>query len=116
MRATTSKVVAQGSVAAGRIRELNTDLDHLLGRTIEQMYRQKDTAGIQLQTTRTEAIALYRHIWRYSRLFVWQNEQGKPWRDVLRHSARQEYDLARHEQDPELVNHQAFSTSNTATV
>lgn len=34
MRATTSKVVAQGSVAAGRIRELNTDLDHLLGRTI----------------------------------------------------------------------------------
>lgn len=37
-------------------------------------------------------------------------------RDVLRHSARQEYDLARHEQDPELVNHQAISTSNTATV
>ena len=37
-------------------------------------------------------------------------------RDVLRNSARQEYGLARHEQDPELVNHQAISTSNTAVV
>ncbi len=34
MRATASKVITQGSVAAGRIRGLNTDLDHLLGRTI----------------------------------------------------------------------------------
>ncbi len=34
MRATTSKVVAQLSVAAERTRGLNTDLDHLLGRTI----------------------------------------------------------------------------------
>ncbi|DBA95169.1 TPA: hypothetical protein ACH3X1_015721 [Trebouxia sp. C0004] len=116
MRTATSKVIAQGSLAAGRIRGLNTDLDHLLGSTVEQKYRQKDTTGVQLQSTRTEAIALYRHIWRYSRLFVWQNEQGKPWRDVLRNSARQEYDLARHEQDPELVNHQAISTSNTAVV
>ncbi|KAL0054359.1 hypothetical protein WJX82_007655 [Trebouxia sp. C0006] len=109
MRATTSKVIAHLSVAAGRTRGLNTDLDHLLGRTIEQKYRQKDTTGVQLQTTRTEAIALYRHIWRYSRLFVWQNEQGKPWRDVLRNSARQEYDLARHEQDPELVSRMIVS-------
>lgn len=35
-------------------------------------------------------------------------------RDVLRNSARQEYDLARHEQDPELVNHQTISTTNFA--
>lgn len=84
-------------------RGLNTDLDHLLGRTIEKGYRHKDSTGRQLQTTRSEAIALYRHIWRYSRLFVWQNEQNKPWRDVLRESARQEFELARHEQDPELV-------------
>lgn len=28
-------------------------------------------------------------------------------RDVLRHSARQEYELARHEQDPELVSRSA---------
>lgn len=34
---------------------------------------------------------------------MWQNEQNKPWRDVLRESARQEFELARHEQDPELV-------------
>lgn len=28
-------------------------------------------------------------------------------RDVLRQNARQEYELARHEQDPELVSHPA---------
>ena len=37
-------------------------------------------------------------------------------RDVLRNSARQEYDMARHEQDPELVNHQAIFISNDAVV
>ncbi|KAL3156400.1 hypothetical protein ABBQ38_000713 [Trebouxia sp. C0009 RCD-2024] len=90
-------------------RGLNTDLDHLLGRAIEKGYRRKDESGSSLLTTRSEAIALYRHVWRYSRLFVWHNEQSKTWRDVLRQSARQEYELARHEQDPELISRMIVS-------
>jgi DNA primase large subunit len=55
-------------------------------------------------TTRREAISLYRDVVRYSRLFVWKDELGRMWRDVIRSSARQEFELARNEQDPEVVN------------
>lgn len=41
---------------------------------------------------------------RVTALFDWPNEHGVPWRDVLRHSARQEFEQARHERDPEIVN------------
>ena len=43
------------------------------------------------------AACRYRSIWRHSRLFVWQDEAGQPWRDVLRTSARKEFEAARDE-------------------
>lgn len=46
----------------------------------------------------------YRDIWRYSVLFVWKDEAGRPWRDVLREGARQEFEMTRHLKDPEQVN------------
>lgn len=60
-------------------------------------------AAQQLTTTRREALSLYRRIFRYSNLFVWRNEQGVPWRDLLRVSARREFEAARHETDPEII-------------
>ncbi|KIZ02295.1 hypothetical protein MNEG_5664 [Monoraphidium neglectum] len=56
-----------------------------------------------LLTTRREALALYRDVLRYSNLFVWRDQHGRVWRDVIRSSARQELEAARREDDPELV-------------
>lgn len=58
----------------------------------------------KLLTTRREALSLYREVLRYSNLFVWRDEHGRLWRDVIRVSARQEFEQARHEPDPELIN------------
>lgn len=55
-------------------------------------------------TTRREALSLYREALRYSNLFVWRDERGRVWRDVIRTSTRQEFEAARFEQDPEIVN------------
>ena len=38
----------------------------------------------RLLTTRREALHLYREIMRYSNLFVWKDDKGIPWRDILR--------------------------------
>ncbi|KAH7423571.1 hypothetical protein KP509_12G061700 [Ceratopteris richardii] len=57
----------------------------------------------RLITTRREALSLYRDILRATRVFLWPNEQGILWRDVLRSSARKEFEDARFEQDPEIV-------------
>jgi hypothetical protein len=57
----------------------------------------------KLLTARREALALYREVLRTSNLFVWRDERGQAWRDRIRASARQEFEAARGETDPELV-------------
>jgi len=80
-----------------------------------------------ITTTRLEALSLYREIMRITALFDWPHPQsGVPWyvqnvllirlsfeltshnrnyrRDVLRQSAREEFEQAKHERDPEVVN------------
>jgi hypothetical protein len=57
-----------------------------------------------LLTTRREALSLYRDVLRASNLFVWRDEHGRVWRDVIRASARAEFEAARREPDPELIN------------
>lgn len=64
----------------------------------------RQTARTRLLTTRREALSLYREVLRYSNIFVWKDEHGRVWRDVIRSSARQEFEAARHEPDPELIN------------
>lgn len=59
---------------------------------------------LKLLTTRREALSLYREVLRYSNLFVWKDEHGRMWKDVIRASARQEFEQARYERDPELIN------------
>ena len=100
-----------------------------------------DGGPTRLLTTRREALHLYREIMRYSNLFVWKDEKGNVWRDILRSgnatgcieeslatamqvmddghalrpsiklmifvlraNARKEYDSAREEIDPEIIN------------
>lgn len=60
--------------------------------------RRGDSTGPRILTTRREALSLYREVLRYSNLFVWRDERGRPWRDVLRASARKEFEEARFEQ------------------
>lgn len=57
-----------------------------------------------LLTTRKEALSLYRAVIRASVFFVWRDERGRVWRDVIRESARREFEAGRHERDPEMVN------------
>ncbi|XP_039134892.1 uncharacterized protein LOC120272195 [Dioscorea cayenensis subsp. rotundata] len=57
----------------------------------------------RLTSTRREALALYRDIFRASRFFSWPDARGVIWRDVLRENARREFEEARYERDPEIV-------------
>lgn len=50
-----------------------------------------------------EALNLYREILRTASAFTWVNEKGEPWSEVLKRSARQEFEEARHERDPMIV-------------
>ena len=60
--------------------------------------------SVQWVASPASAACRYRSIWRHSRLFVWQDEVGQPWRDVLRTSARKEFEAARDEKaSPELL-------------
>mmetsp|Transcript_1278 Transcript_1278/g.2829 ORF Transcript_1278/g.2829 Transcript_1278/m.2829 type:complete len:196 (-) Transcript_1278:34-621(-) len=84
--------------------------DDIVEETIEKSLRkptkeeQDANRPAALLTTRREAIHLYRFVWRCSRLFVHTKEDtGEVWRDVLRKSAREEFEAARHETDPEIV-------------
>ena len=63
----------------------------------------KERSPIEVLTTRREALSLYRAVWRASFLFVWKNEKGEEWRDIIRESARKEFEAARHEKDPEMI-------------
>ena len=56
----------------------------------------KERSQIEVLTTKREALSLYRAVWRASFLFVWKNEKGEEWRDVIRESARKEFEAARH--------------------
>ena len=50
-----------------------------------------------------EVIRLYREVYKYAAKFDWCNEKGEVWRDIIRKSARREFDLSREEHDPFLV-------------
>jgi hypothetical protein len=88
----------------GKIGADQDDVNALLESTIVRGPKRKDERAPLLLTSRREALALYREIFRYSNLFVWKDERGRIWRDVIRKSAREEYEAARFEQDPELIN------------
>mmetsp|Transcript_18893 Transcript_18893/g.57402 ORF Transcript_18893/g.57402 Transcript_18893/m.57402 type:complete len:92 (-) Transcript_18893:243-518(-) len=53
--------------------------------------------------TRREALSLYRDCLRAAKRFHWANEKGEPWNEILRRSARQEFEEARFERDPLVI-------------
>ncbi|CAL54420.1 Complex 1 LYR protein [Ostreococcus tauri] len=69
-------------------------------------FQKKDETHVRaaLLTTRKEALSLYRAVIRASVFFVWRDERGRQWRDVIRESARKEFEAGRRERDPEMVN------------
>jgi len=78
-------------------------LEELVERHVVKEAKGQRLPSAGLTTSRREALALYREILRTTRLFTWTNEQGVPWRDLLRESARMEYEQARYETDPEVI-------------
>ncbi|PNH07210.1 hypothetical protein TSOC_006313 [Tetrabaena socialis] len=87
--------------------QLGASADHvadLFERNLLKASRKKPDEPPRILTTRREALSLYREILRYSNLFAWTDDKGRPWRDVIRSSARQEFEAARFEPDPELIN------------
>ena len=83
------------------------NLEELLDKHVVSGHSKKpdgeDEARRRLTSTRREALSLYRDILRASRFFLWPNEKGVLWRDVLRASSRKEFEDARYEQDPEII-------------
>ncbi|KAH9693548.1 complex 1 protein containing protein expressed [Citrus sinensis] len=86
-------------------------LEELLDRHLEKREKKKsldDDEGEMLSrqrltSTRREALSLYRDILRATRFFMWPDERGVLWRDILRESVRKEFEEARFEKDPEIV-------------
>ncbi|KAI8472532.1 MAG: hypothetical protein J3K34DRAFT_413948 [Monoraphidium minutum] len=98
--------LSRGLSMEGKIGADDGEVADMIESTIARGPKRKyDESGRPLiLTTRREALALYRDVLRYSNLFVWRDAHGRVWRDVIRRSARQEFEAARHEPDPELVN------------
>ena len=46
-----------------------------------------------------ELLRLYREVQIMTRRFTWANENGEPWKDILRASARKEFEQMREEKD-----------------
>jgi len=89
----------------GKIGADEGELADMLDATLADSPRTSDDGRpTRLLTTRREALALYREVLRYSNLFVWRDSQGRVWRDVIRSSARAEFEAARGERDPHLIN------------
>ena len=78
-------------------------IDRSLDQASKQGAKKRERTAGEVLTTRREALSLYRAVWRASFLFVWRNEKGEEWRDIIRESARKEFEAARHERDPEMV-------------
>ena len=55
-------------------------------------------------TRRKEALSLYREILRTAKHFHWADEKsGRPWNQLLREQARQEFQASRQETDPLII-------------
>ena len=53
---------------------------------------------------RIEALRLYRKVLKFSNEFTWSDENGFSWKERIRKSAREEFELSREEKDPFVLN------------
>ena len=87
------------SSSSGRDDELDECLDRHLAKP-----NTPGAAKQSIATTRRESLSLYRDILRFSRFFTWTDQNGVPFSTLIRESARKEYEAARFEKDPQIVN------------
>ena len=114
LRLSLNYLIAQNDVVLRLSRRLLHEgpdtLEELLDRHIAKKEKSLDNEEDEILTrrrltsTRREALSLYRDILRATRFFTWPDSRGVLWRDVLRENARREFELARFESDPEIVN------------
>ena len=98
----TTSIPALGGLRGIRDEKLSADVD-AVDELLKSAVRTKGPRN-PLTSTRREALSLYREILRYSNLFVWRDAKGRPFRELLRESARKEFEDARIETDPEIIN------------
>lgn len=46
-----------------------------------------------------QILRLYRDVLKFTNEFYWNNEKGQCWKDILRKSARREFDLSKDQTD-----------------
>ena len=64
----------------------------------------KPVKHLTARTRRREALSLYREILRTAKHFHWADEKtGKPWNQILRQQARQEFQESKGETDPLII-------------
>lgn len=80
------------------------DISDIIDRNLDKTAKRGRASAHQVLTTRREAIHLYRQIMRYTALFDWPDDKGEQWRDKIRTSARAEFEAAKEERDPEILN------------
>jgi len=65
---------------------------------------EKVTKHLTENTTRREALSLYREILRTAKHFHWADEKtGEPWNKTLKEQARKEFEESRQENDPLII-------------
>lgn len=60
-----------------------------------------------------EALRQYRELLKFSNEFYWTNERGQLWKDIIRKSARREFELSRNEEDP-MIQYKMMITTRDA--
>lgn len=85
----------------------NESVMNMLEKPIENMIR-TESKGFKSQmrlndASRREVLTLYRDVWKMTSRFDWKNEDGLEWRDILRRSARVEFEEAKDEPNPLVV-------------
>lgn len=62
-----------------------------------------------------EILKLYREVVKFCGQFDWENDQGKIWKDVLRKSARKEFEESAEETDPVILYRMVVTTRDAMT-
>ncbi|CAI2382986.1 unnamed protein product [Moneuplotes crassus] len=77
----------------------NKNVLELLEKPIEKMKREpKGIANFS-----NDYLRCYRDVWKVTARFNWNNEEGESWRDILRASARAEFEQIKEENDPLII-------------
>ncbi|EAR93245.1 complex 1 protein, LYR family protein (macronuclear) [Tetrahymena thermophila SB210] len=69
-------------------------LEEILSKPIEHMILSKK------MPPNKEALKLYREILKFSNYFYWNNTKGENWGEIIRKSARREFEIGKSESDP----------------